>query len=339
MESHVCSLRGGGTPVYDGEITPLTTEKSYLSGTKAGNYAVFAGGRRYSVGQSNVEAYDKNLVKYSGTITPLSILRDMIAPATLNNLAFFAGGYYTGSSYQSHVDVYNEDLSRSTPDKLGRPRAPCGGIAGEYAVFIGGRNDQSGSSTSPDKYIDAYDADLTRVLSQPMSNGLSQREGVGGSVANYAITNLGIYADDELTQGQAESLNCNADNFSGTAPVGNCTLFGAVTSGASYSAKGYDEDLTVITAYAGTNNIFGSSKTSLEGWGLFLGGYFGSSQQPQNILAFDEDLVLNQSVTISEKRYQGAAVTVGDYAIYAGGEGTGYYGNDPTNKVEVITLQ
>lgn len=112
------------------------------AGARAGNYALFVGGEKHRpalgdpvVMLNTVNCYSASLAKTTGTV--LSRARCSFHGTTLDNHALFAGGFYPNSSTNA-VDIYDQNLVRSTAALAeSRDSAPMATV-GQYAIAAGG---------------------------------------------------------------------------------------------------------------------------------------------------------------------------------------------------------
>ena len=140
--------------------TTLSVKRGNLSATSVGDYALFGGG--FGAGTNNfglaitaptdtVDAYNKSLTL--STITALSVARCDLAATTLGNYALFGGGSDKVSStsdkvFYDYVDVYDKSLTHAVTQALSTARnALAATSVGDYALFGGGYNYATGSST------------------------------------------------------------------------------------------------------------------------------------------------------------------------------------------------
>lgn len=140
--------------------TSLSTKRYRLSAAVAGDYALFAGGRK-SLDSSDiantVDAYNKSLTR--SIPTALSSAREWLAAKSLAGSAIFGGGRTFSSSYAASdvVDIYDSSLTRTIGASLSQARyelAAC--TIDNYALFAGGINSSIGLTTV-DAYTITYD--------------------------------------------------------------------------------------------------------------------------------------------------------------------------------------
>ena len=228
---------------------------------------------------------------YYGTATSLSVARQDLAATTVGDYALFGGGHYVGDDgylvNSAMVDAYNKSLTRTTATSLRAARPDLAATTiGNYALFGGGRVGGSLSAV-----VDAYDTSLTRTT----PTALSERR----------------------------------EHLAATA-VGNYALFGGGWNG-SYSAvtDAYDTSLTRVNIGHLWTERFDLAATTIGNYALFGGGggsqassghYYGTSE----VVSYDASLTRNISVTkLSSSRQKLAATTIGNYALFGGGDSAG----------------
>ena len=146
--------------------TKLSVSRQNLSATTIGDYALFAGGYIYNAGAryfSTVDVYTKDLVL--STATSLSEDRQDAGATTVAEWALFGAGYRHDSSgnpaYSSRVDVYNNDLTRTTASSLSSGVSTINATTvGDYALFGGGILYPSITSSSA---VTAYKRPYTNI--------------------------------------------------------------------------------------------------------------------------------------------------------------------------------
>jgi hypothetical protein len=123
----------------DGSYTTayLSLAKQGVTGTKVGNYVLFAGGETYpnQSPTSAVDAFDSNLTRTSPTA--LSVSRSGIKAVTIDEYGLFVGGYtYSNSTYYNTVDCYDSNLVRTNEVSLPSNKGfLVGGTVGSYAIL------------------------------------------------------------------------------------------------------------------------------------------------------------------------------------------------------------
>lgn len=167
---------------------PVSRGLAGVAGGSVGNYAVFAGGARWSSSDkdydptNNCNAYDASLTRTS-TIS-LSTPRYCALSASVGSYVLFAGGHdgYDSDFYgvgatscTTTVEAFNSSLTRTSAAALSDKAYDSQGVSfGGYALFPGVGNT-----------IDAYNSSLTRT-SIYCSKGQVNRMG-GTSAGEYAI--------------------------------------------------------------------------------------------------------------------------------------------------------
>lgn len=290
---------------YFGLAEELSANAANLAATSVGNYALFGGG---SSSDNNplftVNTYDSNLVH--GNADVLSENRTNLSAASVGNYAIFAGGN-TGRSSSSvdvdTVDSYDNMLTQGLPTALSVARRSLNGASiGNFALFGGGSNTA---------VVDAYDASLTHSTPTPLiKNEVCQ----AASNSNYTVflgTKASAY-DTALTRSIPTTPDTNTTPTA-AARAGNYILF-------SYGSKivAYDLFLT-RTEITGLTVRASMGGTTLRDHALFFGSTLTS---PADVSAtiLDPYLVctsieLDSSVT----RLNGAAASIGNYALFGGG--------------------
>ena len=193
---------------YNGSLTKstisnLSQARNRHAATSVGKYALFGGG---SPAMSNnayntVDAYTDQLTKVE--VSALSQARSYLAATTVGKYALFAGGvcYFdgnTGDTYFATVDVYDENLTKSTPINLSAAREKISATSvGNYGLFAGGNSrDQSSFMDKSYNTVDVIDKNLVRktisALGQP-NNALSSTK-----IGPYALFGGGSFNDSDV---------------------------------------------------------------------------------------------------------------------------------------------
>ena len=115
-----------------------------IAATSNGAYALFGGGLNYPTSHKTVDAYDSSLVR---TNAPELIghRRDHVGTSVEGFAVFFGGGF--GEANEC-VDAYDQSLTHTTvgyPSEYSTGSQAAGTTVGNYALFGGGYNNQSGS--------------------------------------------------------------------------------------------------------------------------------------------------------------------------------------------------
>lgn len=239
------------------------------------------------------------------------------AGATVGNYALIAGGA------NSYVTAYSKDLVQTLPTKLSSSMSYLSSATvGNYALF------GKGSSYPTNRVVNAYDTSLTQTI--PSVTTQAGYKASSGSVGNYAVFAGGLEDDDDvygvvnaydtsLTLSKANSGLSASRCEAATASVGNYLLIDLGLSGgaaADYLMNTYNKSLTRGT----TSNYHGTQSR-----GISFGNYaiFGGGSQASNgvkVSAYNSALTKTALADLSCHRRFGSTGTVGEYAIFAGGE-------------------
>ena len=312
--------------------TELSEARYGLAATTVGNYALFGGGNGSS---TVVDAYDQNLTR--STPTALSQARRWLAATSVGNYALFGGGY-GGNTYHATVDAYDTSLIRTTPTALSQNRNNLAATSvGNYALFGGGRYNSSGwryFST-----VDGYDQNLTRSTPTALSKvrcflaattvapagGSSPQSGYalfGGGSDSYSNSSIVDAYDQNLTRSTPTELSQARRTLAATT-VGNYALFGG-GSGPSAVVDAYDTSLTRTTPTELSQARHDLAATTVGNYALFGGGYDYSYSSGNirysTVDAYDTNLIRTTPNELRQARYDLAATTVGDYALFGGGD-------------------
>ena len=232
------------------------------------------------------------IYKYNESIEPLCNGRDGLAAATVRNYALFAGGRAvdakTGSyTPYSSVDAYNASLTRSTPTGLRDKKTHLAATTfGNYALFAGGCDDGASITYSS---VDAYDSALVRSITTALS--AARYYLAAATVGNYAL-----FAGGEKDNNYYSSINAYNTSMTRSAPT----------------------DLMKARSRLAAAT-FGN-------YALFAGGYIFSRSSHSTtycptVDAYNASLTRSTPTGLSVARYDLAAATVGNYALFAGGSG------------------
>lgn len=281
---HVADVASLPEPVY------TTTRDS--NAASAGNYAIFAGGKRGSWNsfasgefQNYTYAYDNNL-NLNTSVAHVGRYAYM-GTAQFAGYAVFGGGQRYGSSYTPHdaAKAYNSNLTVTALADLSEARGfPGAAGAGNVLLFVGGKKRSMADSTAVDIYSANLAAQTPIVLSVPADTQTT----IAASVS------LGGYA-----------LFAGAKSYQGSASKYIYVFNGAVQT-------------TPIELDTPLANCAG---TAVGGYAVFAGGCnFGSPYNAQsNVIVLNGDLVQCSAPPLSEARGYLTAVTVGGKAMFFGG--------------------
>ena len=343
-----------GTGLYKyGEITSLSGLKCRLAATTVGDHALFGGGEdRLTFGGSSltysatVDAYQKGSLTKS-TPTALSVARSRLAATTVGDHALFGGGCSsTGGvhdenySYTPHstVDAYQKgSLTRSNPSSSLRYTvyALAATTVGDYALFGGGRSASAGISA-----VDAYQKGSLTRSNPPSSLRANNCELAATTVGDYALfgggspkpgdqggsNSVDAYQKGSLTRSTPTSLSVGRTRVIAFS-IGDYAVF---LGGESYnSSTGKNDGFSTVDVYH-KDSLTRSNPVILEtskgsraaatvlGDYALLGPFSSSSTSSTNIEVIDKSFTYVQFYN-KAAALKGAATTLEDYALFAGG--------------------
>lgn len=269
-----------------GLVTYLSAGRRHAAATSMNGYAVFAGGIGYDTATSatayynTVSFYDSKL-----TVTERAMQKARYAAAAARvGQHVVIGGGVDASDYYATVDAFDSSLSRSVPSNLALARQYLAATnIGNYALFAGGH---ATTTAYVKNTVDAYDTSLTHTNPTTLYEERS----------NLAATSIGDYA-----------------------------LFGGGFHNTYLKVvDAYNKSLTRSNPTSFTHGRRELMATSIEDYAIFAGGYDATSDD--DYLSTLE--VYNKSLThllpsaispLSVGRSQGAATSVGGFAIFGGG--------------------
>ena len=275
---------------YYGTATELSYSHWDGAATTVGDYALFGGGRDNENGNV-VEGYTKSLTKITAPALSNTII--LLAATTVGDYALFGGGtdslYSDGAS--KSVDAYDISLTKTKAPAFDMQRCYLAATTvGDYALFGPGY----GSDGNVYNNVDAYSASLTR--SYKYSDYLNE----------YAATTVGSYA---LFGGGVDSDDVRS----------NCV---------------YSFDTALSRKFLPTSSRLSIARnqlaaTTVGDYALFAGGEAYSEEDTveyacNTVDAYNSSLTRLIPTTLSIRRYQLAATTVGEYALFGGGLNYGY---------------
>jgi hypothetical protein len=347
---------GGDKLSEYGAITGLYSGRYAMASTSVGNYALFAGGwsANYS-DTNNVDTYDKSLTHSHRQIgrgrnraaattvgnhaliagsddhkvvdaldssltlsnpADLTYQRINLAATTVGNYAIFAGG----CSY-TDIEVYDSSLTKIAVNNtiVYRTMNLAATTVGNYAIFAGGSvynaYDEFNSHTV------AFDSSLT--TNAAFSNLSSSRERLAAAtVGNYAIFAGGYstYTDEAYDEETDEYYEYTVEKYHTIGDVYDNSLtklnyaVSLVGNGAS--------DLAATTV--GNNAIFygGHHLEYEEIYDEEYDEYYTDSYYSESgdATIFTDTLTKRVLYPINTARTRLSAATVGNYAIFAGGQ-------------------
>lgn len=280
--------------------------------------------KKMYIGDSSGKArlcYSAELKKV-GTATALGRPCRVLAAASVGDYALFAGRYqYFMLSSPLPIDAYDTSLTKSSPTGWSAERKNCGAAAiGDHALFAGGGDDNGNKVQSS---VDAYDASLTRS-SAPALTG--PRRLVGAAIAgDHALFAGGVNRSGDTTR-----YYKTVDAYSASLTR---TSVDTMSSGNKYSLKGttvnkyalfaeeerdsrveaYSPSLTRVTV----SPLSRSSPEYVVATAVGNYAIFSGSSLTADV--YDGSLTKTTASILNRGRSSMAAVTVGDYALFAGG--------------------
>lgn len=184
------STRAINASLTENSLTNLSSARGGGCGTSFNGYAVIGGGRVSTGGSggANIDTYDNSLTLSSTAV--MSGTRYCYATACVGDYMLFAGGCSAPTTASAIVNAFNKSFTRTSPTSLSQSRANLAGAsAGEtYAIFWAG-SDRWFSASDTYNTVDAYDASLTRVLTD--SIGTATYGAIGGAIGEYALFGAG----------------------------------------------------------------------------------------------------------------------------------------------------
>ena len=268
-------------------------------------------------------------------VEDLSKGRYEFAATSVGDYALFGGGYNSGSVL-SNVDAYSTNLTHSTPTALDERRHRFTATANQsYALFGGGERYNSGTDYYPN--VDAYNADLVHSTVAGLSEGRSYLAATtvgdyslfagGRLTGGFSSDKVDAY-DDNLAQSTATALSLDRASLVATT-VGEHAIF---ASGTKWTGSG-GSGVRNVDAYSGS--LVHSTPADVTRYGYdaatAVGDYalFGASSGAI-VDVYNISLVKLTPVNLSYDKYEFAATTVGNFALFGGGRNS----NGEFSKVE-----
>lgn len=320
---------------YSKDVAGLSTPRYSLCGNStfgedayaSGDYALFAGGLTQTsstdspISSNVVDVYDKTLTR--STATPLRVGRSGMVSAKNEKYLIFIGS----DEYSNASDAYDKTLARTELNDAGVVRklfAACG--CSRCAIFAGGI-----TSSGYSNVVDTYDSSLTRRTIQSLSEAKSNLVGVapalgayslfaGGYTGSNYVSTVEMYMMGSIKRNNAAALSVAK---SGCVAV-HLDVYGIIAGGGGLSRSNtvdvYDNNASKVTAAPLTSTSTNMVATELRDavWGVYA-IFCGFSNSKYFIDAYDGNLT-KVSVKIGTARNLLAAASVGDYALFAGGE-------------------
>lgn len=312
----------GGELTYYGTLTPLAERWRAHSATTVGGYALYVGGT--STG-NKAFVYDKSLTRID--VENLAVSRYQLAATTVGNYAVIGGGNTSYGTFESYDTSLTHQVStfESPRKKLGLAAT----TVGSYAVFAGGSG-----GTESDR-VDYCDGALTfysaaKVLKSPRGNLAAATVGecaifAGGGAYSKVVD---IY-DASVTQLDRSDYLRTARRYLSATAVGDYALFaGGRTSstGESNEVDAFNSSLTRIDTVENlSNSRTDIMATTIDELAMFAGGRNITNNKDEGfdtVDVYDSSLVRKAEVQpLREPRGDGAATTLGSFAIFVGGLG------------------
>lgn len=198
---------------------------------------------------------------------------------------------------------------------------------GNYALFGGGKNSSSTSST-----VDAYNTSLTISTAEPLS--IARRNLAATTVGNYALFGGGddttSYSNSKkptavdaynasLTKSMPAALSVGRDYLAATT-IGSYALFGGGKNLAEKeTVDAYNASLTKSIPTVLSEARYYLAATSIGNYALFAGGYESTTAAVANVDAYNSSLTRSIPTALSVRKQELAATSIGNYALFAGG--------------------
>ena len=251
-----------------------------------------------------------------------------------NTYAVFGGD--GGDSFASKVTAYDKSLVRSLAEDFtyGRFDHMAAGI-GEYVIFAGGM-----TSEKYYRQVEAYNSSLTKVTAADLSD--SSHSGAGAKGKNHAFIIGGYYGgtgdayDASLTH---KTFNRglewpNTVDIAATS-LGDYVIYGGGCKGSTTTRQdemcAVNSSLTVTNLYNLSQGRWSLAAAKAGNYALFGGGMYnesgiGKPVAPQAIVdAYNASLTRSAATDLSTARYGLLAVSVEDFAVFAGGYAKSVY--------------
>ena len=335
----------GGELAYFGEISPISTARSYIESTSVGEYALLAGGVIYNGYQyrpsnsGTVDAYNTDLVRFSCEEIEK---RYAIGAASTENHAFFCGGasgYPGGSSNpcKSQVDIFTKELVHITSVSLVPPAGQYGGgfsdqkggKIGNAVMFRGGLRDER--STGMDFW---FTDDLVKTYSN--TYGITGLQYAAATAGEYLLFPKSKRAYSPEKTYQTITGITAVSNFSGGSTKTNAFFAGGNNGGVINVVNAYTADLVKKTLSNLSQSRTDIATASAENFVVFAAGSPSYQQNSLYVDSFTEDMVKTQIENLQTARSFAVGQTIGQYMIFAGG--VKYPGGNDIDTVEAYVI-
>lgn len=224
-------------------------------------------------------------VAYFGATETAITQRSFPGGASFGSYALFAGGT-AGGGYLQGLDAFDSSLVHTRGNNISQARMNLvGATVGDYALFAGGEN--LNVMTQMNKMIttvDSVDTSLTTGVKTGLSNG---RVTTGVTVGGHALFGGGY----DIT-----SVYNKVDAYD--------------TSLTKSVATTLNEAKVAPAAAAGNYALFAGGSKVAARW---------SSNVTSSVDVYDSNLTKSMATSLSTERCDAAAVSLGNYALFAGG--------------------
>lgn len=316
----------GGELRYYGRATALSEARRELTATAIGGYALFAGGNNGNY-SNVVDAYNRSLTRTK----PAGLEKYGVHIATsVGQYAIIATNDLSSSFINSVADsyvIYDKSLTKISNNIGTTVEARTGkGVAnvGNYALFAGGNLIRKFGAGGPVNTINAINSSLT-LSSITLSK--AKRAVCGGKVGNYALFAGGLgggsfnhsyYADVDaynasLTRISVTAIDSGIDSVRCSASIGSSYVLFRVGGGAlpPFTINAYDASLTKRSVTVPNRESYEMAAASSENYAIFADKYY--------VVAYNDSLTCFMMAPLSDERSDGAAATIGNYVLFAGG--------------------
>lgn len=320
----------GGELRYYGRATALSEARYDLTATTTGGYALFAGGNNGNY-SNVVDAYNRSLTRTK----PAGLEKYGVHIATsVGQYAIIATNDLSSSFISDVADsyvIYNNSLTKVSNNIGTTVKARTDkGVAnvGNYALFAGGSLIQRFGVKKPVNTINTINSSLT-LSSITLSK--AKRAVCGGKVGNYALFAGGLdgislganyYTDVDaynasLTRISVTAIDYGIDSVRCSASIGSSyVLFRVgVADLPPFNINAYDASLTKRSVTVPVKDSDEMAAASSENYAIFADKHF--------VVAYNDSLTCIMMTSLSDERIDGAAATIGNYVLFAGGLNSG----------------
>lgn len=320
----------GGELRYYGRATALSEARYDLTATTTGGYALFAGGNNGNY-SNVVDAYNRSLTRTK----PAGLEKYGVHIATsVGQYAIIATNDLSSSFISDVADsyvIYNNSLTKVSNNIGTTVKARTDkGVAnvGNYALFAGGSLIQRFGVKKPVNTINTINSSLT-LSSITLSK--AKRAVCGGKVGNYALFAGGLdgvslganyYTDVDaynasLTRISVTAIDYGIGSVRCSASIGSSYVLFRVGVAAlpPFNINAYDASLTKRSVTVPVKDSDEMAAASSENYAIFADKHF--------VVAYNDSLTCIMMTSLSDERNDGAAATIGNYVLFAGGLNSG----------------